>query len=197
MPLPPYIRRNSNDEYAADDRERYQTCYADPHALGSVAAPTAGLHFTPHLLEALKANGISYSFVTLHVGAGTFLPVKAEDIRSHRMHEERYVISKGALSQWLDTKKAGAPLIAVGTTSLRSIESLGRLCNYDADAAFAHVDQEQRTALFIHPSGSQLFKPWLIDGLFTNFHQPRIFTSDVSCSNLWPRVYSGVVSRCD
>jgi S-adenosylmethionine:tRNA ribosyltransferase-isomerase len=155
IPLPPYIRRQ--DESA--DTERYQTIYAA--VPGSAAAPTAGLHFTRELLDKLAASGIASAFITLHVGLGTFLPVRCENIEDHQMHEERFFISDEAADAVEKAKEAGRKIIAVGTTSARTLESAweaGRLRR-----------GEQRTSIFIYPGCR--FKA--ADALFTNFHTPE------------------------
>ena len=117
MPLPPYIERDNNSE----DKDRYQTVYAKNE--GSVAAPTAGLHFTPELLEKAKAKGVKLAYVTLHVGIGTFRPVKVENIEEHHMHFEEYFIDEDTAKTINDTIKAGGRIVSVGTTSTRTVES--------------------------------------------------------------------------
>ncbi len=158
MPLPPYIKRGPQGEDS--DRADYQTIFATVE--GAVAAPTAGLHFTERLLGALDAAGIERLTVTLHVGAGTFLPVKAEDTREHRMHAERGVIDRGAAQRINRARERGGRIVALGTTSLRLLESAadeeGRV------AAFAG-----ETALFITPG----YRFRATDLLLTNFHLPR------------------------
>lgn len=153
LPLPPYIH-----EYPADP-SRYQTVYAHPE--GSVAAPTAGLHFTEELLERLRGRGIESHFVTLHVGAGTFLPVKDENIEQHRMHSERYFVPSGLLEKLQSARANGRRVIAVGTTSARTLEAV---------AAYPETEGHwSETDLFIRPGYN-----WnLVDGLITNFHLPR------------------------
>ena len=116
MPLPPYITKR------LENKERYQTVYSKE--LGSAAAPTAGLHFTPELLEKLKNKGIRLGFVTLHVGLGTFRPVKVDDVTEHKMHSEHYEISQEVADLILETKKSGGRVIGVGTTSCRTVESV-------------------------------------------------------------------------
>ncbi len=156
-PLPPYIA--SRREQVPEDAERYQTIYAR-HA-GAVAAPTAGLHFTPELFAALEARGIARQFVTLHVGAGTFLPVKAEDTAEHRMHAEWGEVS-GATAEALNrARAAGGRIVAVGSTALRLLETAG-----DGDGSLAAFVGD--TELFITP-GYQ-FKT--VDLMLTNFHLP-------------------------
>lgn len=151
MPLPPYIK-------ALNEKERYQTVYAK-HA-GSSAAPTAGLHFTESLIQALKEKGVKFVELTLHVGLGTFQSVKTEDIEAHHMHEETYVISPETAMTLNEAKRLKRRMIAVGTTSLRALES-----NYDG--AF-HAGTFQ-TNIFIYPP----YQIQSIDGLITNFHLPK------------------------
>ena len=158
-PLPPYIRRFAAP--TAEDRERYQTVYA--RAPGSIAAPTAGLHFTEKLLEQIRSRGVRICFVTLHIGLGTFAPVKAGTLEEHVMHEERFEISAPTAQAIHHTRQAGRRVIAVGTTTVRVLESVaaanqGRL-----------VECQGRTRIFIHPP--HLFH--VADALLTNFHLPR------------------------
>lgn len=155
VPLPPYLDRA--DE--ALDRERYQTVYArEP---GAVAAPTAGLHFDPPLLERLAVRGVERAFVTLHVGAGTFQPVRADDIREHRMHSEYAVIPESVCKAVAATRRRGGRVIAVGTTAVRSLETAAR---DGAPAPFAGD-----TALFIYPG----YRFQAVDAMVTNFHLPE------------------------
>ncbi|MEK9770145.1 MAG: tRNA preQ1(34) S-adenosylmethionine ribosyltransferase-isomerase QueA [Betaproteobacteria bacterium] len=157
VPLPPYIKRSVVNE----DEDRYQTIYAKD--AGAVAAPTAGLHFDEKFLELIKAKGVSLAFVTLHVGAGTFKPVKVENVKEHRMHFERYVVPSKTIEAIADTKQRGGRICAVGTTSLRALESA-----FDKSTS----DPEKLTGdtnLFILP-GYQ-FK--VVDCLLTNFHLPK------------------------
>ena len=148
-PLPPYIKRMMPD---AGDLERYQTVFAQ--RLGAVAAPTAGLHFTNELLGQLQAAGVGRAFVTLHVGIGTFRPVKAENVEEHKMHAERFSVS----AQTVDAVRGASRVIAVGTTVVRTLESLGELRT-----------GEGTTDIFIHPP----FKFRYADAMLTNFHLPR------------------------
>jgi len=154
MPLPHYITEE------LQDKERYQTVYSKE--LGSAAAPTAGLHFTNEILEKLKAKGVNIGYVTLHVGLGTFRPVKAERIEDHLMHSEHYFLPQETADLINRTKKNGGRVIAVGTTSCRTLESCatfrGEIC-----------EDERMTDIFIYPGYS--FK--CIDGLLTNFHLPE------------------------
>jgi S-adenosylmethionine:tRNA ribosyltransferase-isomerase len=156
VPLPPYIARG--DE--APDVERYQTVYA--REAGSVAAPTAGLHFTPELLAALEGKGVRRAEVLLHVGAGTFKPVETDDLAAHVMHEEWYRIAPAAAELVNATRGAGGKVWAVGTTSCRTLESAAR-----ADGTLAAGEGETR--IFIHPP----YRARIVDRLVTNFHLPR------------------------
>ena len=154
MPLPPYIKAELQDQ------ERYQTVYS--RQVGSAAAPTAGLHFTNDLLDKIRQKGVNTAFVTLHVGPGTFRPVKAEDILQHHMHAELCMISKETADILNTTKENGSRIICVGTTSCRTLESLA-----NDDGRFE--EKSKWTDIFIYP-GYQ-FKA--MDGLITNFHLPE------------------------
>jgi S-adenosylmethionine:tRNA ribosyltransferase-isomerase len=158
MPLPPYIERNRTAD--ASDNLNYQTVYAQN--AGSVAAPTAGLHFTEQLLAAIDARGVKRAHVTLHVGGGTFLPVKTDDTSGHKMHSEYAVVSRETAQMVNAAKQAGGRVIAVGTTSLRTLESA-------ADTHGILQPFSAETDIFITP-GYQ-FK--IVDMLLTNFHLPR------------------------
>jgi S-adenosylmethionine:tRNA ribosyltransferase-isomerase len=160
MPLPPYIDRPD----AASDRERYQTVYNQKP--GAVAAPTAGLHFDEPLLAALKAKGVEFAFVTLHVGAGTFQPVRADNILEHQMHSEYAEVPVEVVDAVLACKARGNKVVAVGTTSVRSLESAAQA------AKSKGVDLQPfaaDTQIFIYPGYEFL----VIDGLITNFHLPE------------------------
>ncbi len=171
VPLPPYIARpHAEKAPQSKDSERYQTVYAEN--TGSAAAPTAGLHFTPHVLSELEKKRISLVPVTLHVGAGTFLPVKTNNISEHVMHEERFLLSKASLQVLKDAEENKRNIFAVGTTSLRCIESFHRQFS-SWEEKFSHSNQWHRTRLFIRPKTlHDRYRPWLIDGIITNFHQP-------------------------
>jgi S-adenosylmethionine:tRNA ribosyltransferase-isomerase len=156
VPLPPYIRRGD----APADRAAYQTVYAA--APGAVAAPTAGLHFTPELLSALKARGVVVAPVTLHVGYGTFAPVRAADIRSHRMHPERFAIPAATAAAVRCARLNGGRVIAVGTTTVRTLEGA-------ADAAGTVAAGSGWCELFIYPG----FRFKATDAMITNFHLPK------------------------
>ena len=154
MPLPPYIKEKLKDQ------ERYQTVYSKD--AGSAAAPTAGLHFTKEMLENIRAMGVNIAYVTLHVGLGTFRPVKVEDVTQHKMHTEHYYIPEEAAKTINETRKNGGRVICVGTTSCRTVESCAkkygeiRECSGDTD-------------IFIYPG----FEFKCMDGLITNFHLPE------------------------
>ena len=154
MPLPPYITKQ------LEDQSQYQTVYAKE--LGSAAAPTAGLHFTPELMETLRGMGVEIAEITLHVGLGTFRPVKEEEITDHKMHSERYIISEEVAEKIHAAKAAGHRVIAVGTTSCRTLEAVAakygeiRACSGDTD-------------IFLYPGVAF----HCIDGLITNFHLPE------------------------
>ena len=154
MPLPPYITEK------LQDKERYQTVYSKE--LGSAAAPTAGLHFTPELMDKIRAMGVDFASVTLHVGLGTFRPVKAEEVTDHKMHSEHCLLPQETADKILKTKANGGRVIAVGTTSCRTLESV---------ATFTGQIQpwEGYTDIFIYPGYE--FK--VLDGLITNFHLPE------------------------
>ena len=154
MPLPPYIKEK------LQDKERYQTVYS--RELGSAAAPTAGLHFTPDMLEEITAKGVKIAYVTLHVGLGTFRPVKVDDVTKHHMHTEHYIMPQETADIINETKKNGGRVISVGTTSCRTLESVaaknGCICRDEGD-----------TSIFIYPG----FDFKCIDALITNFHLPE------------------------
>lgn len=154
MPLPPYITEK------LEDKDRYQTVYCKN--LGSAAAPTAGLHFTKEILKKLEQKGVNIVYVTLHVGLGTFRPVKVDDVEEHKMHSEYFIIDKNACDVINETKKRGNRVIAVGTTSCRVLESAtndqGIIC-----------PQAKETDIFIYPG----YKFKMLDALITNFHLPE------------------------
>ena len=154
MPLPPYIKEK------LDDPERYQTVYSKTP--GSAAAPTAGLHFTTELLDALKAKGVKLAFVTLHVGLGTFRPVKEDEITDHIMHSEYYIMDEETAGIINDTRAAGGKIWAVGTTASRTLETIA------ADDGTVRA-QSGWTDIFIYPG----YKFKAVDHLETNFHLPE------------------------
>ena len=156
VPLPPYIRRDDDK----NDRTSYQTVYAD--AKGAVAAPTAGLHFSKDLLENLKKKGVTIAAITLHVGFGTFSPVRVPDIRDHRMQSEWYSVSKDTARKINVSKKAGHRIVAVGTTAVRTLE-------YAADESHMIVAGNGNCDLFIYPG----YRFNIVDAMLTNFHLPK------------------------
>ena len=158
MPLPPYLEREDD----AGDRERYQTTYADAARAGSVAAPTAGLHFTPEVREALAAKGFGWAEVTLYVGYGTFSPVRAQDIREHRMHAEHVEVPEATARAIREAKATGRAVVCVGTTSARSLEGMHQARG--EIAAFAGD-----TEIYITPG----YQFRVVDALITNFHLPE------------------------
>ena len=154
MPLPPYITEK------LEDQERYQTVYS--HELGSAAAPTAGLHFTNELLDRIRAKGVNIGYVTLHVGLGTFRPVKVDDVTKHHMHSEHYEIPSETAELIKKTKESGHRVISVGTTSCRTLESVA--------AKYGEIQPDEGfTDIFIYPG----FEFKVLDGLITNFHLPE------------------------
>jgi S-adenosylmethionine:tRNA ribosyltransferase-isomerase len=182
IPLPPYIRKGRAE---AEDATRYQTVYAA--AAGSVAAPTAGLHFTSQLFDHLTAQGVTRSTVTLHVGLGTFLPVKGDDPSAHVMHSEWCRVPTDTVTQIMETKANGSRVIAVGTTTTRTLESAaagGQLHAFGGE-----------TALYIRPG----FEFRVLDGLITNFHLPKstllLLVQAFSGGELLRRAYAEAVDR--
>jgi S-adenosylmethionine:tRNA ribosyltransferase-isomerase len=165
LPLPPYIRR----EPGQDDLERYQTVFAKE--VGAVAAPTAGLHFDTPLLETLRARGVEFGHVTLHVGAGTFQPMRAEDVREHRMHSEWLNVGAELVAQVRRTRERGGRVIAVGTTVVRALESAMR--THDDSASGESIRELQpfagETQIFIFPG----YRIRSVDAMLTNFHLPE------------------------
>lgn len=154
MPLPPYIHEK------LEDQDRYQTVYSKN--LGSAAAPTAGLHFTKELLQAIKEKGIDIEYLTLHVGLGTFRPVNVEDVKKHKMHSEFYQMSQETADKLTRARKENRRVVAVGTTSVRTLETIYKKFNgFKADSGF--------TDIFIYPG----FKYEAVDALITNFHLPK------------------------
>lgn len=168
LPLPPYLHRDDEPT----DTSRYQTVYADPEGLGSVAAPTAGLHFTEAMLQTLRARGVAIESIRLHVGPGTFLPVRTEDVAAHRMHEERFEVRPDTLERLRRAKAEGRRVLAVGTTVTRVLEALGE--DWDGAPGAVRWDEGRegrcgRTAIFLRPG----HRFAVVDGLLTNFHLPK------------------------
>jgi S-adenosylmethionine:tRNA ribosyltransferase-isomerase len=161
MPVPPYIRREPGDPREQADRERYQTVFAK--SAGAVAAPTAGLHFTGELLETIRDRGVRVETLTLHVGPGTFQPVRVEQVRDHRLAPERFVIPESVAREVLDARKRGGRVVAVGTTVTRALESGATSSDRRVAAGTGRCD------LFIHPG----YEFRVVDAMVTNFHLPR------------------------
>ena len=184
IPLPPYIKRDDPKPASqSPDAARYQTIYSDQ--TGSVAAPTAGLHLTPAIMESFAKRDIEIAPVTLHVGGGTFLPVRASDVGQHRMHEERFRVSRESYQRWRRARSDGRKVIAVGTTAFRCFESLLLDADRQHVDAESLCDQWHRTSLFIWPKSSEdRYRPKAIDGLVTNFHQPQSTLFMLICSLL-------------
>jgi S-adenosylmethionine:tRNA ribosyltransferase-isomerase len=184
VPLPCYIRRG---HAGALDRERYQTVYA--RQAGAVAAPTAGLHFTPRLFENLRERGIAWSFVTLHVGAGTFQPVKVDDFRQHRMHAEWGQLPADTVAAIMACRQRGGRVVAVGTTTVRVLESAAR----EHQNALAPWSGE--TDLFIYPP----YQFRVVDALVTNFHLPRstllLLVAAFAGQSLLQQAYNTAIER--
>ena len=164
-PLPPYIRRDASEDVARD-RLDYQTVFATE--AGAVAAPTAGLHFTPELLAALEEREVELARVTLHVGEGTFAPIRVEEVEEHRMHAERYVLPAATADAVARTRASGGRVVAVGTTSARTLETCARPGGLVAAG-------EGSSELFLYP-GVELS---VVDALLTNFHPPAVDAVDV------------------
>lgn len=176
MPLPPYIQRDKHEPDTAEDRERYQTVYS--HQSGSAAAPTAGLHFTPEILSELAARGVEIAYITLHVGLGTFQPVRVADTRDIRLHAEPYTLSAEAARAINSAYRSGRRIVAVGTTTTRTLEHLARTFEaahgaLSASNPVALQPHSGSTNLFLSPApdGDCEFK--LVRGLLTNFHLPE------------------------
>lgn len=181
VPLPPYIKRDSRDE----DDENYQTVYAEH--IGSAAAPTAGLHFTEKIIQQLESRGVQIVYVTLHVGIGTFLPIRSDSIIEHKMHPESYSIGREEAAVITEAKRDRRPVIAVGTTSVRTIESAYR------DGTV--IPGSDTTSLYIYPGYT--FR--VVDGLITNFHTPEsslfVMVSAFAGLDLLKKAYTRGIER--
>lgn len=160
MPLPPYIKRNLSQNEACNDKISYQTVYASQK--GAIAAPTAGLHFSEKLLEKIKSKGVKVVAITLHVGYGTFLPVRVSDIRDHQMHSEWYSIPGGSADIINHAKADGSRVVAVGTTCVRTLE-------YASDDNGYLINDSGNCDLFIYPG----YRFKAVDAMITNFHLPE------------------------
>ena len=173
-PLPPYIKRITNEELKIknNDKNSYQTVYADVDKIGSVAAPTAGFHFTPELLKKIKDKGVRIEYVTLHVGLGTFAPVKMDDITKHKMHAEFVEVDKNVLKRIIKAKKEKRRIIAVGTTSVRTLEAVASqfsIFNFQFSNNFQFKSYKGFVNIFIYPG----YKFKIVDAMITNFHLPK------------------------
>lgn len=188
VPLPPYIKKGLADK---SDKNNYQTVYADLKQAKSVAAPTAGLHFTKKLLAKLEKKGVIIAKITLHVGLGTFSPVKTEKIIDHKMHQETVIINKDELKKILRAKKEKKRIIAVGTTVCRSLESLALNLN----KIKKNQDWQIETNIFIYPG----FKFKMTDALITNFHLPKstllMLVSALAEKNLIKEAYQIAIEK--
>jgi len=217
MPLPPYIERDPNKvrESKNLDKERYQTVYCERSQTGSSAAPTAGLHFTSEIMEKCERQGVEFAGVTLHVGLGTFAPVQSDDVNDHIMHEEHYCVSRKTFEKVNAYLVQGFPIVFVGTTSLRAMESFMRrqLQAEQRDNAlnlaqnkkllplFEHdVDQWHSTNLFIFPQNKDLrILPCIGNGIITNFHQPESTLSMLIAAlmgyDFWQEFYQHAIAQ--
>ncbi|MCY4380030.1 MAG: S-adenosylmethionine:tRNA ribosyltransferase-isomerase, partial [Proteobacteria bacterium] len=165
-PLPPYIRRKT----MLRDAARYQNLYSSSD-YGSVAASTAGFHFSHDLMAKLQAKGHEFVFIRLHIGGGTFLPVRSDDLNQHEMHSEKYLIPQKSLAKILEFQAKGDQILYVGTTALRAMESFAKSFHYCGEQMMRATDQWHETSLFIYPKTKRdLYHPWLGHGMVTNFH---------------------------
>ncbi len=181
IPLPPYIKRRfkrhsmsckTSNVLTQDDKVNYQTVYADDNKIGSVAAPTAGFHFTPGLIKKLKNKGVQFEYITLHIGLGTFAPIKVDNITKHKMHAEWMEVKKSVIKRIIKAKKERRRIIAVGTTSVRALEAVFR--NYRDSAPNVGTESLWRgfsgwIDIFIYPG----YKFKIVDAMITNFHLPK------------------------
>ena len=188
MPLPPYIRRNTHDnaELMAMDRQRYQTVYATKE--GAIAAPTAGLHFTPELMEEIASGKADLDFLTLHVGVGTFMPIRVQEVQTHKMQRENYLIQKETWNRLVLAKKNGQKILAVGTTTTRVLETLNFNCETQQDVSGG-------TEIFIFPG--RKFRT--VNHLLTNFHLPKstlfLLVCAFSGTDLMLKAYQEAISN--
>ncbi|KAB8031827.1 tRNA preQ1(34) S-adenosylmethionine ribosyltransferase-isomerase QueA [Fluviispira multicolorata] len=217
MPLPPYIQRGNKQSYSLKeiDKERYQTVYSNKLEVGSSAAPTAGLHFTPEIIEKCLNNGIDFASVTLHVGLGTFLPVQSINIHEHNMHEEHFIISKNVAEKISMYLANDWPIIFVGTTSLRAVESFFRVAfpKHDKNEIIKkakennlnnylsnYVDKWIATKIFIHPQNeNDQVVPCVGNAIITNFHQPEstlaMLISALMGYQFWKEFYAHAINK--
>jgi S-adenosylmethionine:tRNA ribosyltransferase-isomerase len=212
MPLPPYIKREQQDN---QDKDRYQTVYSNFNQTGSAAAPTAGLHFTDNIIENCKKNGVEFAFVTLNVGLGTFLPVSADHVKDHEMHEEHYLINEDLIQKINLFLKNKWPIVFVGTTSLRAVESFFRIffkendhskilemAEKDSLLALLREQSEKwlSTKLFLYPRHENHKEvPFIGNGIVTNFHQPESTLAMLIASlvgiDFWKKMYSHAIEQ--
>ncbi len=177
MPLPPYIKRRGIARNARTDEANYQTVYADDSKVGSVAAPTAGFHFTPELIDKLQKKGVQFEYITLHVGLGTFAPVKTDDITKHKMHAEWVEVEGKLLASIAKAKKEGRRIIAVGTTSVRTLESIyKKILSINSETINKIENRKSKIEnyqgwvnIFIYPG----YEFRIVDAMITNFHLPK------------------------
>jgi S-adenosylmethionine:tRNA ribosyltransferase-isomerase len=202
MPLPPYIQRDPQKiepQTGKMDKERYQTVYSQ--LVGSAAAPTAGLHFTESVISACAQAGISFAYVTLHVGLGTFLPVKAEQIEDHVIHTEHYIMPKQTYEKIEEYRAQGWPIIFVGTTSLRAVESFYRDFDQKSPSEItSFVDVFLPTQLYLYPQNEHYkIRPRVGEGILTNFHQPEsslaMLIAALTGYHAWKNMYDHAVAK--
>jgi len=167
IPLPPYIKRDKINNNSVNDKKQYQTVYADNKKIGSSAAPTAGLHFTKELLKKIKNKGIIIEYITLHVGLGTFSPVKVDNIKKHKIHKEWVEVDKKTISRIYSAKLNNQRIIAVGTTSVRTLEAIANKIKLKNKQKFLNFNEW--VDIFIYPE----YKFKLVDAMITNFHLPK------------------------
>ena len=183
MPLPPYIKR---EKQLTEDRTRYQTIYGT--CSGSAAAPTAGLHFSESTFDRLRAKGIKIAPLTLHVGLGTFLPIESSNVERHKMHGEMCFIPSSTKQAIVECQREGLPVVAVGTTTLRTLEGLWQKAFSSSSELDLWVDRWFETDIFICPDKEgSVHRPWCVDALLTNFHQPKSSLFVLMCALLGQR----------
>ncbi len=217
MPLPPYIQRGKvdNKNLKEIDKERYQNVYSNKMEIGSSAAPTAGLHFTPEIIKKCSENNIEFASVTLHVGLGTFQPVQAENVQQHNMHEEHYIVSKDVAEKITLYLENDWPIIFVGTTALRAVESFYRAALSESNRhsiiqkakeknlnnhIYNYVDKWLATRIFIHPTHeNEIISPCVGNAIITNFHQPEstlaMLISALMGYHFWNEIYSHAINK--
>lgn len=217
MPLPPYIQRDAlkDKSFFEMDKERYQTVYSNMNEKGSAAAPTAGLHFTPEIIAKCQNLKIDFAYVTLHVGLGTFLPVQSEEVENHKMHEEYYFIPKNTVEKMVEFIENDWPIVFVGTTSLRAVESFFRAAFPDLDKKVIQkmalekklklhlnngIDKWTATDIFIYPkSEDDKVLPLVGNAIITNFHQPgstlAMLVAALMGTHFWKEFYGYAIAK--